>query len=926
MWHLNSEYQIILTILILRFLLHFTLGFITLSITKICKPISTKGYRLMQTRDFLRSLPVLLVLLLFGLTATLSAQERTFNFDPDISYDSSIPSPEEFLGYALGDEYTLHADVIRYFKELDERSDRISLHKYGETYEGRGLYYAVATSEKNHSLMGELQNNNLRLANPDSLNDAAADLVISKQPVTVWLSYNVHGNEASSSEAAMQTAYRLTAGTDQETQNMRNDAITIIDPMINPDGRDRYVFWYKSAKSHVLNTDAADYEHDEIWPGGRTNHYWFDLNRDWTWLVHPESQGRINAYQQWLPQVHLDLHEQGFNSNYFTMPGTTPRNHELPDDYEKWADVFGRGTIAEFDKHNINYATREAFDFFYPGYGSSYPSNMGGIGMLAEQGGHSRGGRAVETEEGYVLTLRQRIFDHYTNSIATVRTSMQNREALLQYFRNAFSPAAKKGEAEAYIVRNNPNDYTYELIDIMLQHGVEIEQATEDFSLRNAYSYWDGNASSQSFSSGDYIIKTDQPRHIFINTMMKRQLAIGDSVMYDMATWSAPLAYNLDAAWSNDDLNVSTRQVTEAPAYGSGVQNPDAGYAYVIEWDQRNAPKALSKLWEEGYRVRSAAKTFTYEGTTYGEGSLIILVGRNYEKKDGIASDMQRIAEEAKVNIVGFDTGRMDEGIDLASRDSEPVAKPKVALMVDSPFSSYTAGQIWFLFDRWTGFGISRIRSDALRYMDMNEYDVIIVPGGWGGISSAFDSTAQDRLKSWVREGGTLVATENAAEFFSKDRSGFTDVELAKAGKDEEADKEEGTIDPEAYTRYEAREDTSGLKRIPGSAFKGIIDTSNPLAFGVKDRLYSLKFSDEALVPSTDWQTVGYYDKNANTVLASGYSSQENMQKVAGHAFAGVTEMGSGKVVFLLDNTQYRMFWVGPARMMQNAVMLLHDM
>ncbi|MDX1586668.1 MAG: M14 family zinc carboxypeptidase [Balneolaceae bacterium] len=864
----------------------------------------------------------LLFIFLFFISTNLLAQERTFEFDPEIGYDSNIPSPEEFLGYELGSAFTLHADVVRYFEQMAELSDRITFHKYGETYEGRGLYYAVITSEKNQALIDQLQNNNLRLADPDSLNNAAADLVISNQPVTVWLSYNVHGNEPSSSEAAMQAAYRLVAGTDTETAGMRENAITIIDPMINPDGRDRYVFWYKSAKSNMLNTNDEDYEHDEIWPGGRTNHYWFDLNRDWTWLVHPESRGRVAAYQQWLPQVHLDLHEQGFNSNYFTMPGTTPRNHELPDDYEKWADVFGRGTIAEFDKHNINYATREAFDFFYPGYGSSYPSIMGGIGMLAEQGGHSRGGRAVETEDGYVLTLRQRIFDHYTNSIATVRTSVENREALLRYFRNAFSPDARKGEAEAFILPDVQSDYTYELIDIMLQHGVEVERAGEDFRVRDAYGYWTGESAARSFNSGDFIIKTDQPRHIFINTLMKRQLAIKDSVMYDMSTWSAPLAYNLDAAWTEEDLDITTTRVTAAPTYPYGVENTDAEYAFVINWDQRYAPNALARLWDAGYRVRSAAETFTYEGKTYGEGSLIVLVGRNYGKKDKIGADMQRIAEEARVQIVGFNTGRMDQGIDLASRDSEPVKEPKVALMVDSPFSSYTAGQIWFLFDRWTEFGISRIRADGLSRLDINEYDVIIMPGA-RGLSSVLDSTAQEMLKNWVSNGGTLVATENSAEFLTKNRTGFTNVSLAEADEEETQD---DTIDPEAYTRYEAREDSSGLERIPGSAFKGIIDDSNPLAFGLGNRLYSLKFSDEALLPDTDWQTVGYYQKDAGTLLASGYASQQNIQKVAGKAFAGVAEIGSGKVVFLLDNTQYRMFWVGPARMMQNAVMLIHDL
>ncbi|NGP88130.1 M14 family metallopeptidase [Fodinibius halophilus] len=868
---------------------------------------------------------LVVVAFLFISSSVLQAQDKRFQFDPDISYDSEISSPAEFLGYELGSEYSLHSDVVKYLNYLSKVSDRISLKKYAETYEGRGLYFAVITSEENQDNIEELRNNNLALTDPANLGNDAATSIKSEQPITVWLSYNVHGNEASSSEAAMQTAYRLVAGMDAETKKMRSEAVTIIDPMLNPDGRDRYVYWYKSSRSAVLNSNADDIEHDEIWPGGRTNHYWFDLNRDWVWLVHPESRGRIATYQKWMPQVHLDLHEQGFNSNYFTMPGTTPRNHELPNDYEKWADVFGRGVIEEFDAHNINYATREAFDFFYPGYGSSYPSNMGAIGMLAEQGGHSRGGRSVETEDGYKLTLRQRVFDHYTNSIATVRTSIENRKPLLDYFHNAFSEDAKKGDVEAFILPNNDRAYTAELVDIMLQHGVEVEKATEGFEVDDAYSYWDGSSDRREFSKGSYLINTDQPRHIFLNTLMKRQLAIGDSVMYDMSTWSAPMAYNLDAAWSEDEVGVSTTKVTEAPVYENGVKNSGAQYAYVVDGKQRYTPNALAKLWDAGYRVRVAKKYFTHDGKRYSRGSLVVLLGRNYEKREAIVSDMQRIAKEAKVTIEGFDTGRMVSGMDLASRDSEPVDKPNVALMVDSPFSSYTAGQIWFLFDQWTEFGINRIRSDRLSYLDLDEYDVLVLPSAWGGFSSALDSTALDKLKGWVRDGGTLVATENAAEFMSKDQSGFTSVELADEPSNDKKE-EKDTIKPAAYTTYAAREDSSGLKRIPGSAFQGHIDNTNPLAFGLPNKLFTLKFSDESLVPSTNWQVVGHYDKDPQSVLASGYASAENKKQVAGNAFAGVQPMGSGQVVFLLDNTQYRMFWVGPARMMQNAVMILHDM
>lgn len=857
----------------------------------------------------------LVTFLTFMLTSALAFAQQDaferFQFHPDLNYNQNITSPADYLGYEMGAEYTFHHQVMEYFKQLDEESDKLSFHKYGTTYEGRDLYYAVISSDENMNNIESIRSANVELANDPESNS------IDGKPVVVWMSYNVHGNEASSSEAAMQTAYRLVAAADSETANWLDNSVVIIDPMINPDGRDRYVYWYKSSRSNILNTDANDLEHDEIWPGGRTNHYWFDLNRDWVWLVHPESQGRIAAYQDWMPQVHMDFHEQGFNNNYFLMPGTTPRNKELPDAYESWSDTFGRGAGEEFDKAGLNYATRESFDFFYPGYGSSYPSVMGGIGMLAEQGGHSRGGRAVTTDDGYVLTLRQRVFDHYLNGVTIVKTAVKNKEGLLGYFKNSVSQSSQRGNTKAYILKNNANDYTYQVINMLMQHNVRIERATEEFNQRNAFSYWDGSSSTRSFEAGDFIIKTDQPKHLFVNTLFRNQLQIEDSVMYDMSTWSVPLAYNLDAAWTTNSVGVSTELVTEELSYPSGMENSGAQYAYVIDWEQRHAPKALAKLWEMGYNVRSAGRTFSYQGKTYTAGSLIVLVGRNYEKRNEITRDMQKLADEADVVIEGFDTGRMDTGMDLASSDSEPVKKPKVALMIDSPFSSYTAGQLWFLFDQWTEFGVDRIRSGSFNRIDLAEYDVILMPGAWGGLNGVWNESQIEDLKSWVRNGGVLIGTEGSGSWLTKDRSGFTDAELFEA-----ADEDSSDVDEKGYTRYEDREEVFGLERIPGSAFKAIVDNSNPLAFGLPDQLYSLKFGNDGIVPSNSLQTVGYY-VNEGEVLASGYASVENRDNSKGKAFAAVQNMGSGKVVFLLDNTQYRMFWVGPSRMVQNAVMLL---
>ena len=845
-----------------------------------------------------------------------------FQFDPGLAVDASIPTPAEFLGYELGTQFTYTHDVVRYIHALADASDRVTVQEYGRTYEDRPLHLLTVTSPENHANLSTIRENNLRLAAGEGLTGSDAEALISRQPVIVWLSYNVHGNEPSSSEAAMQVAYRLAAGQDAQTRRYLDEAVVLIDPILNPDGRDRYVYWYRSSQRHVLSTDAADLEHDEPWPGGRTNHYWFDLNRDWVWGVHPESRGRIRQYQRWLPQVHIDYHEQGFNNNYFTHPGTTPRNLLLPDDYDRWSDAFGRADAAAFDEHRVSYFTREAFDFFYPGYGSSYPSLFGSIGMLREQGGHSRGGRAVETNDGYVLTLRQRVFDHYTTSFAALETSVTHREELLRYFRDSFLPAAKKTETAAYLFPPDAGPYLHDVLSLFLRHGVEVERATEPFTARGARDYWDNSPGDERFPEGTFILRADQPKHLFVSTLMERDMAIEDSVMYDMATWSVPFAYNLRAFAAPASPRVRTAPVTSPPARLAEVVNPRAQVAYVVDWKQRHAPRALAMLWNEGYRVRSARKAFGDGTREFSEGSLIVLLGRNEDRLAEAPQDMARIAREAGVQIIGMNSGRMESGIDLASSDARPVERPRVLLMVDRPFSSYTAGQLWYVFDRETHLPVTRLRTSSLGSVDLGEYDVLVLPGASSdGLRAMMDSTATARLTAWVRAGGTLVATENSAMFLTKEASGFTGVEQAS---DEEDADSTASPDPAVYTRFAAREDSSGLARIPGSAFRARVDTSHPLAFGLAETLYSLRQSTASLEPAEGMHTVGYYD--LENPLAAGYASAENQRKLAGKAFAAVQPMGRGRVVFLVDNTQYRMFWLGPMRMVQNATMLLPGM
>lgn len=867
--------------------------------------------------------------LFIGVTSIAISQpqvvdSKRFDFESDLNVNPEITSPEKFLGYQLGENFTGYAHIVSYYKQLAKESNRVIYNEYGRTYEDRPLINLIISSEENIQNIDQIQETHLKLLNASN---SEAQSIMNDQPVFSSFSFNIHGNEASTAEAAMQASYRMAAAKDSETLDVLKNSVIIIYICINPDGRDRYVYWYKSMKRLKRpGFEPRDIEHFEGWPGGRTNHYWFDLNRDWIWGVHPESRGHTAEYQKWMPQIHVDYHEQGYNSNYFTMPGTSPRNKLLPDAYEAWSKVFGDANVAEFDKHQINYFTGEAFDFFYPGYGSSWPSVMGAIGMLTEQGGHSAGGRIVETNDGYHLTLRQRIFDHYTTTIASIKASANNRKELLKYSYDAWQPANSKTNTKAYFF-SDKDMYAHEVVNVLKRNGVNVYQSNNSFQVASAKNYRTGTTSKKTLPKGTFIVPTDQSRALFINSIMERNMAIEDSVMYDMSTWSAPIAYNLDAWSTTGSYPADMTEVKEMLSSEGEVINPQAGYAYVIDWSQRDAPKALAKLWAKKYNVRAAEEPFSDGNKQFSSGSLIVLKGRNREKAATIDEDIQSIASETGVEIVGFNSGRMRTGMDLASSSNRPVKQPRIGLMVDPPFSSYTAGQIYFLFDWTTELPIERIRTTALEQTslpkqgfrfggaDLKDYDVLILPGGGSTLKALFGEEQQKQLKAWVQNGGTIIATESAARFFTKENSKITEVEMKKSPKD--------SSDAINYLKYADREDYFGKRRVPGSAINAKIDVTNPLAFGLKKDLYTLKFGNDGLVPSDKFQTVGYYEKDAGKMLVAGYASKENMEHLKGLSFAGVAPIGEGKIVYFIDNTQYRMFWLGPSRMMQNAAMIL---
>jgi hypothetical protein len=857
---------------------------------------------------------------------------------------AELPSPADFLGYRLGERFTEYARSVEYFRLLAAASDRVDIAQYGETYEQRPLLLLTISSEENMARIDDIRAAQLDLvARSQVLQLRSAELQgkdnkqgggtadLSTHPVINSYSYNIHGNEASSTEAAMQVAWELATTTDPAVLTALTQTVNLLFVCINPDGRDRYVYWANSVARRTGGQEPRDLEHYAPWPNGRTNHYWFDLNRDWVWGVHPESRGHTAAYQQWMPQVHTDYHEQGYDANYFTVPGTTPRNLLLPDAYEGWADTFGRANITEFNKKGLSYFTRDRFDFYYPSYGSSYPTVMGAIGMLTEQGGIG-GHRAVETEDGYVLTFRQRIYDHYVTSIAQVKAAARNRRALIDYSLAAWNPLNSKSAATAYVIENDGSEFFEDALEMLLLNGVEVERTTEEIAAP-ATSFRGNISGTHFFPTGSLIIGTEQPRHLFVNSILSQDLQIEDSVMYDMSTWSAPLAYNLEAYSVSSPILVKTERVTEVERSGRFITGNRSrpAYAYVISWNQRRAPNALAKLWAAGYRVRVTNTTFTDDdGTEFAAGSLIILAGRQEDKPD-MDVFMGKLANDCSIDVHRFETGRMATGQDLANTRNFPVKQPKVALLVEPPFDVYTSGQIYFLFDWETELPVDRIRASTLlqtaipkfgsRYglADLADYDVLILPEA-NDLAAVFGKEEQRQLREWLSAGGTLVAIGSSAEFFTKE-SGFLNPQ--EVSKPEATDEDKAAA---AALNYDERTDYYGKQRIPGAALNATVDVSHPLAWGVKSEVFTLKFGNRSLTPEAKLESVGRYVSEADDLLAAGYASRPNLDSLAGQTWAGVRSVGQGRIVYFMDNPHYRMFWRGPSRMMQNAVMVVPGM
>ena len=820
-----------------------------------------------------------------------------------ISANAQLKSPEQFLGYRIGTHFTPHWKVVNYFQDVAANaSPMVKLQQYGETNEGRPLMVAFVSTGDNMQNLDNIRKNNLRLANMNSDNRGAA---VENTPVIVWLSYNVHGNEASSTEASMMTLYALVDPSNTRTKEWLKNTIVVIDPCVNPDGRDRYVNWFNSVVGKNYNASIDSREHAEPWPGGRTNHYNFDLNRDWAWQTQIETQQRMKLYNEWLPQVHVDYHEQGINNPYYFAPAAQPYHEVITPWQREFQVTIGKNHAKYFDENGWLYFTKEEFDLYYPSYGDTYPVYNGAIGMTYEQAGNSQSGLGVVKDDGDTLTLVDRATHHYTTSLSTIEVSSQNASKLVKEFHKFFNDALTTGvgDYKSYIIKNTPGDEERIRALVELLDRNKIMYSAAKAGTASGYSYADRKIENFSTETDDILISSLQPKSALVKVLFEPNSKLVDSVTYDITAWSLPYVYGLSA--------YATKQnIASAGTWSVPVKNTlDAlsNYGYAMQWKGMQTAKTVAQLLTQGIKLRYVEEPFELSGNKFDRGSILILkTGNNSNAWDVV----RKVCNENGTTLYPISTGFVDRGFDFGSSKVHFIKPPRVALVTGQGIGSNSAGEVWFLFEQQLNYPLTLINLNSLSRVNWNAFDVLIMPDG--NYSFLTDKNSADEFHNWISKGGKVIAIEGAVSQMSK-------LDWAiKMKKPDEGEKKDSTY--AALRRYEDRDREPVASITAGSIYKVELDNTHPLAFGYPRYYYTLKQDDNIYDFVKDGWNVGIVRKDEPVEGFVGYKLKPRLKD--GLLF-GVQNVGSGTITYFADDVLFRNFWENGKLMFCNAVFLV---
>ena len=816
-----------------------------------------------------------------------------------VRYNRSIPKPEEIIGHQIGTSHTRTDQVVDYFEALASRSNRIILNDHALTHEGRRLIHAIVTHPDNHENLETIRQGNLKLSDkPNSMSDQD----LNKMPLVAYLGFSIHGDEASGTEASLLLLYHLAAGSGKQIDDILKNTVIIIDPMFNPDGRDRFVNWVNGNRGRVPTSDTQDREHNQPWPRGRTNHYLFDMNRDWLPVTQPESNGRIKLFHHWRPQFLLDAHEMGSNSTFFFQPGISSRNNpNTPKGTIELANKLIPFHAKRLDSIQSMYYSQQSYDDFYYGKGSTFGDIHGSVGILFEQASS----RALESETNqgrlvYAFTIR----NHYMSTLGTLDGLVALRKEFLTYHRDFYATApdaAKKNQVRGYLVSLKQNRTRAQmLIQNLQKHRIVAHELKKSMTVKQT-----------KFNPGEaVIIPSNQPQTRFLKGIMERMTTFEDSLFYDVSAWTLPLAYGVESyeLKQNPNAYIGT-QLGLVELDGGMLTGGKAKSAYLMKWDRYYAPKSLYSIMDLGIRPRLTTQAFSAvvdgKEVQFDRGTIVIPV---YQRdadatitQDKIHKMMIHLAKMDHVNIYASNTASTPSGPDLGGAYQGVLQKPKVAILSGDGTSSYGVGEVWHLLNFRMGIPVSLLNAKQLSARKLSKYNTIIVPDGF---YSNLDSTDIKTLKDWVFNGGTLIATQTGSRWVVNKK--ILNEKLKKGGMD--------TLD----IPYEQAPMVTGAQRIGGSIFEVSLDNTHPIAYGYNKKTPMFRRGDTFFELSTSTAAnVGRYTKNP---LLSGYISEEKLKEIQNSASIIARRQGDGHVILFADNPSFRAFWYGSNGLLLNAV------
>lgn len=809
-----------------------------------------------------------------------------------ITFHPSVPVPKSVIGHEVGEWHVTHDRLVNYMYALDKASDRVSLEVTGHTYEGRPLLLLTITSPKNHERLEEIRQQHLSLSEP-----GRARVDTKNMPAVFYIGFSIHGNEASGVNAALLAAYYFAAAQGQEIENYLSNTIILFDPSYNPDGMQRFSSWVNARKSIVTSTDPNDSEHNEAWPGGRYNHYWFDLNRDWLVTQHPESRARVKTFQRWRPNVLTDHHEMGTNSTFFFQPGVPARMHPLtPEKNLELTRKMGTYHAKALEDIGSFYFTQEGYDDFYYGKGSTYPDVQGAIGILFEQA--SSRGHSQESING-VVTFPFTIRNQFVTSLSSLKAVNAMREELLEYqqqfYRDAASEAAKD-PAKAYVFAA-PKDVAraFHLAELISRQGIDVYKTSSAIAI-----------SGRSHPAGSaYVVPLNQRQYRLIRGMFEKRTSFKDSLFYDISSWTLPLAFGVDFEELRSVPSLGEK-VTEAKLPAGKRIGDKSEYAYVFESYGYYAPRAIYRLLSQGIRIKVAGDPFFHpDGTRFERGAIMIPVAGQDKKADQIEYLLNEIVSKDGIDVYAFKTGLDYRGVSLGSSSFTPVKKPVVAMVVGDGVSATDAGEIWHLLDTRFGVPVTLLPTNVLERATLSRYTTLIMPPTAGSVN--IPDATKEKLRNWVQQGGTVIGFENALVWLSSAGLGRFDMRKEDAKTD---------VTPRAYADIE---EYAGAQETSGAIFESQVDLTHPLLYGYSNGKMPV-FKSNNLFMERSKSVYSNPVVYTASPLISGYISKENYALARQSSVVGVCAMGQGRVIGFTDNLCFRAFWFGTNKMFMNAL------